>query len=101
MDYIHKCIAKGAYFPRMETIEKEVEKIRINRKFAHDVLCGVRVNAQRPNFWPVCDKGLEGSKECQFYQRDARPRRDTYMFESLYEQKRTRITVSLLDDMSG
>jgi hypothetical protein len=72
--YRFSCIVHytGAYFPRMETIEKEVEKIKINRKFAHDVLCGVRVHAQRPNFCPVCDKGLEGSKECQFYQRDAR-----------------------------
>ena len=72
--YRFSCIVHytGAYFPRMETIEKEVEKIRINRKFAHDVLCGERVNAQRPIFCPVCDKGLEGSKECQFYQRDVR-----------------------------
>jgi hypothetical protein len=73
-NYRFSCIVHytGAYFPRMETIEKEVEKIKINRKFAHDVLCGVRVRVQRPKFCPVCDKGLEGSKECLFYQRDSK-----------------------------
>jgi hypothetical protein len=72
--YCFSCIvhSSGAYFPRMETIDKEVEKIKINRKFAHDVLCGEHVRVQRPKFCPVCDKGLEGSKECLFYQRDSR-----------------------------
>ena len=51
---------------------KEVERIKTNRQFAHMVLCGERVRVQRPKFCPVCDKGLEGSKECLFYQRDAR-----------------------------
>jgi hypothetical protein len=72
--YRFSCIVHytGAYFPRMETIEKEVQKIKDNRKFAHDVLCGVHVRVQRPKFCPVCDKGIEGSKECQFYQRDSK-----------------------------
>lgn len=73
-NYNFACVVhySGAYFPRIETIEKEVEKIKINRKFAYDVLCGKHIRAQRPKFCPVCDKGLEGSKECLFYQRDAR-----------------------------
>ena len=62
----------GVYFPKTETTRKEVERIKANRKFAHMVLCGERVRVQRPKFCPVCDKGLEGSKECLFYQRDAR-----------------------------
>lgn len=62
----------GVYFPKTETTRKEVERIKTNRKFAHMVLCGERVRVQRPKFCPVCDKGLEGSKECLFYQRDAR-----------------------------
>lgn len=62
----------GVYFPKKETMTKEVERIKCNRQFAHMVLCGQRVHVQRPKFCPVCDKGLEGSKECLFYQRDAR-----------------------------
>jgi hypothetical protein len=62
----------GVYFPKTETTMKEVERIKTNRQFAHMVLCGERVRVQRPKFCPVCDKGLEGSKECLFYQRDAR-----------------------------
>jgi len=62
----------GVYFPKIETTRKGVERIKTNRKFAHMVLCGERVHVQRPKFCPVCDKGLEGSKECLFYQRDAR-----------------------------
>lgn len=62
----------GVYFPKTDTIRREVERIKTNRQFAHMVLCGQRVRVQRPKFCPVCDKGLEGSKECLFYQRDAR-----------------------------
>jgi hypothetical protein len=62
----------GVYFPKTETTRKEVDRIKTNRQFAHMVLCGERVRVQRPKFCPVCDKGLEGSKECVFYQRDAR-----------------------------
>lgn len=72
--YYFSCIVHytGAYFPRIETISKEVERIKVNRKFALDVLCGKHVAAQRPKFCPVCDKGLEASKECFFYQQDSR-----------------------------
>ena len=72
--YYFSCIVHytGAYFPRIETISKEIERIKVNRKFAHEVLCGKRVSAQRPQFCPVCDKGLEASKECFFYQQDSR-----------------------------
>ena len=62
----------GAYFPKIETVRKEIEKVKNSRKFAHDVLCGRHVRAERPSFCPVCDKGLEGSKECLFYQIDSR-----------------------------
>jgi hypothetical protein len=64
--------SNGVYFPKAETTRKEVERIKTNRKFAYMVLCGERVRVQRPKFCPVCDKGLEGSNECLFYQRDAR-----------------------------
>ena len=62
----------GAYFPKLETIKKEVNKIKNNRKFAFEVLCGRHVHAERPSFCPVCDKGMEGSKECLFYQIDSK-----------------------------
>jgi hypothetical protein len=70
----YSCIVhnSGVYFPKTETTKKEVERIKTNRQFAYMVLCGERVRVQRPTFCPVCDKGLEGSKECHFYQRDAR-----------------------------
>lgn len=72
--YNFSCIVhnSGVYFPKTETIRDQVERIKTNRQFAYMVLCGKRVRVQRPKFCPVCDKGLEGSKECLFYQRDAR-----------------------------
>lgn len=72
--YNFSCIVHntGAYFPKLDTSKKEVKKVKINRKFAHEVLCGKHVRTQRPTFCPVCDKGLEGSKECLFYQLDSR-----------------------------
>jgi hypothetical protein len=72
--YNFSCIVhnSGAYFPKLETIKKEVDKIKINRKFAFEVLCGKHVRAERPSFCPVCDKGMEGSEECLFYQIDSK-----------------------------
>src|SRR5215831_143332 len=76
--YNFSCIIHntGAYFPKLDTIKKEVEKIKINRKFAYEVLCGKHVRTQRPTFCPVCDNGLEGSKECLFYQLDSKLARE-------------------------
>ena len=72
--YNFSCIVhnSGVYFPKTETIRDQVERIKTSRHFAHMVLCGERMRAKRPKFCPVCDNGLEGSKECMFYQRDAR-----------------------------
>ena len=72
--YNFSCIVhnSGVYFPKTETIRDQVERIKTSRHFAHMVLCGERMLVKRPKFCPVCDKGLEGSKECMFYQRDAR-----------------------------
>jgi hypothetical protein len=60
----------GAYFPKYETIMKEKEKILANRQFAFNVLCGEKVQAEKPKFCPVCDTNGEGSKECKFYRED-------------------------------
>jgi hypothetical protein len=62
----------GAYFPRLETVEQETQKIIDNRNFAYNVLCDNKVRAQKPKFCPVCDTNSEGSKECQFYREDSR-----------------------------
>jgi hypothetical protein len=72
--YNFSCIVhnSGVYFPKTETIRDQVGRIKTSRHFAHMVLCGERIRVKRPKFCPVCDKGLEGSKECMFYQRDAR-----------------------------
>jgi hypothetical protein len=62
----------GAYFPKFETVIKEKEKILANRNFAYSVLCGEKVQAERPKFCTVCDTNGEGSKECKFYREDSR-----------------------------
>src|SRR5215475_14228319 len=36
----------------------------------------ISMYAQRPTFCPVCDNGLEGSKECLFYQLDSKLARE-------------------------
>ncbi len=62
----------GAYFPKYETVIKEKEKILANRDFAYSVLCGEKVQAERPTFCTVCDTNGEGSKECRFYREDSK-----------------------------
>ena len=57
----------SAYYPKYETVIKEKEKILANRNFAYSVLCGEKVQAERPKFCTVCDTNGEGSKECKFY----------------------------------
>jgi hypothetical protein len=62
----------GAYFPRLETINQETQKIITNRNFAYNVLCDIKVRPEKPKFCPVCDTNSEGSKECRFYREDSK-----------------------------
>ena len=73
-NYIYSSIVHytGAYFPKIETVNKETQKIIVNREFAYKVLCGNKICAEKPPFCPVCDKDTEGSKDCKFYREDSR-----------------------------
>lgn len=61
----------GAYLPRFETVQKGMQTVRSNREFAHKVLCGQQIRAEKPRFCPVCDTGAQGSIECQFYRNES------------------------------
>jgi hypothetical protein len=62
----------GAYIPRLPIAEKHLEKIKKDRFFAHQVLCGNYVHAEKPKFCPVCDTNAEGCSDCRFYREDSR-----------------------------
>jgi len=60
----------GAYVPRMPIIPDSIIKVKNDREYAHEVLCGRSPPAKKPAFCPVCDTGAAASVECQFYHRD-------------------------------
>jgi PD-(D/E)XK nuclease superfamily len=63
---------EGAYMPRLPIPEKHITKIKNDRFFAHQVLCGNYVRAEKPRFCPVCDTNAEGCSDCRFYREDAK-----------------------------
>jgi hypothetical protein len=62
----------GAYFPRLPIADKDIDKVKKDRSFAHQVLCGRYVRAEKPKFCPVCDTNGEGCSDCRFYREDSR-----------------------------
>jgi hypothetical protein len=52
--------------------EYTINKLKNDRKFAYEILCGGRPYAQKPAFCPVCDRESEGSSDCKFYRQDSR-----------------------------
>jgi hypothetical protein len=62
----------GAYFPRLPIADKDIDKVKKDRFFAHQVLCGKYVRAEKPKFCPVCDTNAEGCSDCRFYREDSR-----------------------------
>jgi hypothetical protein len=62
----------GAYFPRLPIADKDIDKVKKDRFFAHQVLCGNYVRAEKPKFCPVCDTNAEGCSDCRFYREDSR-----------------------------
>jgi hypothetical protein len=62
----------GAYRPRLPIAEKDITKVKNNRHFAYQVLCGKYIRAEKPNFCPVCDTNAEGCSDCRFYREDSR-----------------------------
>ena len=63
---------EGAYIPRFPLSEDWIEKVKNDRKFAFEILCGGRPHAQKPAFCPVCDKDGQSSFDCRFYREDSR-----------------------------
>lgn len=61
-----------AYLPDLPIQQDWIDKVKSDRQFAYEVLCGGRPNTQKPQFCPICDKGGESSSECQFYRKDSR-----------------------------
>ena len=63
---------EGAYIPHFPLSEDWIEKVKNDRKFAYEILCGGRPHAQKPAFCPVCDKDSESSFDCRFYREDSK-----------------------------
>jgi len=61
----------GAYLPRSPINEEWINKIKRDRKFAYDTLCGRKPPVQKPAFCPVCDRDGESSFDCRFYREDS------------------------------
>lgn len=49
----------GAYMPRLPISERIINKVKSDRDFAHQVLCGGTPHAQKPVICPVCDRNGE------------------------------------------
>jgi hypothetical protein len=61
-----------AYLPDLPIQQDWIDKVKNDRQFAYEVLCGGRPHTQKPQFCAVCDKGGESSSECHFYRKDSR-----------------------------
>lgn len=61
-----------AYLPDLPIQQDWIDKVKNDRQFAYEVLCGGRPYTQKPQFCPICDRGGESSSECQFYRKDSR-----------------------------
>jgi hypothetical protein len=60
---------EGAYIPRFPLPEKAVLKIKRDRQFAHNMICGNNPKPERPDFCAVCDVAKTSSaEECYRYQ---------------------------------
>lgn len=62
----------GAYMPRLPISERIINKVKTDRDFAHQVLCGGTPYAQKPVVCPVCDRNGESAPDCRFYREDTR-----------------------------
>ena len=63
---------EGAYFPRFPLSEEWINKVKNDRKFAYEILCGGRPHAQKPSFCPICDRDGESCFDCRFYREDSK-----------------------------
>ncbi len=60
----------GAFIPRIPISVDMLAKVKDDRAYVHEVLCGRNPPTQKPPFCAVCDTGAIKSEECQFYKRD-------------------------------
>jgi len=63
---------EGSYIPLFPLSEDWIDKVKNDRKFAYEILCGGRPHAQKPAFCPVCDRAGESSFDCRFYREDSK-----------------------------
>jgi hypothetical protein len=63
---------EGSYIPLSPLNEDWIDKVKNDRKFAYEILCGGRPYAQKPAFCPVCDRAGESSFDCRFYREDSK-----------------------------
>jgi hypothetical protein len=61
----------NAYIPHSPLSEEWINKVKIDRRFAHEILCGGKPLAQKPAFCPICDREGESSFDCRFYREDS------------------------------
>jgi hypothetical protein len=80
---------EGAYIPRLIN-PAQIQKIKEARSFAHNVLCGMQVQAQKPSFCAVCDAKRDGNAECKFYRRDSQLSYSGFL-PAVYDQIRRQI----------
>jgi hypothetical protein len=64
---------EGAYIPRLlPPTEKAIFKLKKDRQFAYDIMCGNNTKLERPDFCAVCDIAkTQSAGECFRYQREA------------------------------
>jgi len=63
---------EGAFIPRLPLSEKAILKIKKERQFAYDMMCGNNPKPERPDFCAVCDIGkTKSAEECYRYQQES------------------------------
>lgn len=63
---------EGAFIPRLPLTEKGILKIKKERRFAYDMLCGNNPKPERPDFCAVCDIGkTKSAEECYRYHQES------------------------------
>ena len=56
---------------KVEQLKFAINKVKKDRKFAHEILCGGRPQAQKPPFCPICDRDGESRFDCRARQRNS------------------------------
>lgn len=63
---------EGAFIPRLPLSEKAILKIKKERQFAYDMMCGNNPKPERPDFCAICDIGkTKSAEECYRYHQES------------------------------